>query len=82
MINFQITFKDPDAMHDSIREAARNSVETIEGVTEQEREELAESREQAIGDALEAWVQYGETITIQFQVDLDQGQSTAKVVRQ
>ncbi len=46
MSKFSVTLKDPDGPADSIRDAAREDAATVDGLDEEEREALAESREE------------------------------------
>jgi hypothetical protein len=69
-----ISWKTPDATDYTIREAAERAVEAQEGVDPEERDWLIQEQAEALSDALERWVGYGEVITIEF--DLTAGTAT------
>jgi O-succinylbenzoate synthase len=66
MAKVRVTLKDPDGVYDSIREAAKESVAEIKGLGEDERESLVEARSSTISDAIKAWVEHGEYVTVEF----------------
>lgn len=74
----RITLKDPDGVYDSIQKAAEKAIAAIEGLEHDGREELVERRREKIGESLRPWIEYGEYVTLEF--DLDAG--TATVIRQ
>lgn len=74
-MKFTITFKDPDGVYDSLRDAARQAVP--EGLDDEEREDLIATRREKLTEAIEPWVQYDEYISIEFDTEA----GTATVLR-
>lgn len=77
-MKFKITLKDPDGFSDGISEAAEKSLGDTSGLSDSERESVAEDRIESIGEALRKWVEYGEYIEIEFDTEA----GTATVVPQ
>ena len=73
-MKFTITFKDPDGVYDSLRDAVIGSME--EGLSDEETNLLYEHRCEKLSDFIEDWVEFDEYITIEF----DTGAGTATVV--
>lgn len=61
--------KNPDAVSDAYDEAAAESVNQIEGISDDERASLLEGRQAAIQDACTPWVEYSEYITVEIDTD-------------
>jgi len=76
-MKFKITFKDPDGVYESTRAAARSSVDLVEGMQPDEKEELIELRYESMYESCRQWVKYGEYITVEIDTDLN----TIEVVR-
>ncbi len=70
-MKFKVTFKDPDTLNDAISNAIRNTLEPQEGFDEEEVEMVVEDRKKDIEKSVEAWVKYGEYITIEFDTELN-----------
>lgn len=68
-MKIKITLKDPDGFCDAIRDAARESVNAISGISEDEAEELEDSRHEEISASLAKWVEYGEYVRIEFDTE-------------
>jgi hypothetical protein len=75
-MKIQITLKDPDGFYEAIREAAKKQVAEIPGLDQYEKDEIADHRHEEIAEYLKRWVQYGEYITIEF--DLEEANATVK----
>lgn len=75
-MRFIITFKDPDGVYDSIRDAAYNSVNSIEGLDDDEKESLVIDRHESLSDLASKWISYDEYLTIEIDTDA----KTARVV--
>jgi len=75
-MKIEITLKDPDGFYEAIREAAEKQVALINGISEYEAETLIENRHESISEYLSRWVEYGEYVTIEF--DLDNATATVK----
>ena len=68
-MKINITLKDPDGFHDSIGDAIKDSLRTIEGLTDDEKEALEETRREEVNELLSKWVEYSEYVTIEFDTD-------------
>jgi len=72
----RVTFKDPDGVFECIRDTAKESVQAMETLDDEERKDLVESRQDSIGEKLSKWIEYGEYLTVEF----DTAAGTARVV--
>jgi dihydroneopterin aldolase len=61
--------KDPDCLHDAIRDAVKEDVEKVTGIFERERENLIEDRIEEVGKACARWFQWGEYLTVEIDTD-------------
>jgi hypothetical protein len=61
--------KDPDGPCDSIQDAAGRSIAAIEGLDNDERAELQETREASLRQFASRWMRYGEYVTIEFDTE-------------
>lgn len=68
-MKFTVTLKDPDGFYESFKDAAEASVSSLEGVSDKEREQLAEMRLEQIKEQTSRWVEYGEYIEIEFDTE-------------
>jgi len=68
-MKFSVTFKDPDVVHDAIRDAVKEEVAALDGLDEFERKNLVETRVEKVSDILDKWITYGEYVTIEFDTD-------------
>jgi hypothetical protein len=68
-----ILFKDPDGVHQCIRDEIADSLPT--GLSAEEQDALIEIRRDAALGKLKRWIEYDENLEVEF--DLDAG--TAKV---
>lgn len=75
-MKFTIMMMDPDGPDVCIREAAKQVVANIEGVDEDEREYLIESRHEKLKEFVSQWLEWGEYIYIEF--DTEAGTATLK----
>ena len=62
-----MTFKNPDAVFEAIRDAVRKNLP--DGLTESEKESLEESRIEDADKALETWIKYSEYVTVEFDLE-------------
>lgn len=69
-----LTFKDPDGVYESTKDYIEESLP--EGLDEDEKESLREIRRDKLNAALKKFVEYGEYLTV--EIDLDA--QTAKVI--
>jgi hypothetical protein len=73
-MKIRVTIKDPDGFCDAIEQAAKDQVDQMSGVDEDEKDDLIESRRTKVSEALSKWVEYGEYMTVIF--DTDEGTAT------
>lgn len=73
-MKFKVTMKDPDTLHDAIRDAIKKDLKEY-GVTDKdEQEALQEIRAEKIGKLTSKWFEYGEYLTV--EIDTDAGTAT------
>lgn len=71
-----VTLKDPDGFSESVDDAVKEELAAIEGLGEEDRDELFESRQERCWSTLKKWVEYQEYVTIEF--DTEAGTATVK----
>lgn len=76
-MKFTITMKDPDGFYDSIGQAVDDEVNALEGVDDDEKDELRESRTEKLKEMCKAWFRYDEYLT----VEIDTVKKTCTVVK-
>jgi hypothetical protein len=76
VMKFKITFKDPDAVYDAVRDEVISQVNSTVSLEPSEKADIIESRTEKTIDKLKRWIMYGEYVTIEFDTDAD----TATVV--
>jgi len=76
-MKFTVSFKDPDVVSDACLEAAKEMLQSVQGIDEEEREELVDTRAAKLRDFTDKWVEYGEYIRVEFDTKAD----TAIVVK-
>ena len=70
-MKIRITMKDPDCMHNAVREAVEENVRQVAWLTDIERASLEESRIETAQAQCLKWFRYGEYLTV--EVDTDAG---------
>ena len=68
-MKIKITFKDPDGAYDAISDLVKDQLRNIEGITDDERETMQESRREGMNELLSKWIEYSEYITIEFDTE-------------
>ena len=68
-MKIKITFKDPDGVYDRISDVVIDQLRNIEGITDDERETMEESRREGMNELLSKWIEYSEYITIEFDAE-------------
>ncbi len=68
-MKFQVHLKDPASLHDAIKEAAEASAAAIEGLSDDEREVVAEKRQGQLAEFCEQWVEYSECYVLEFDTE-------------
>jgi hypothetical protein len=66
-MKFQISFKDPDGVANSIQEAINNDLP--KDLDENEFEELTEGRKILLEEATKRWIKWGEYVTIEIDTE-------------
>lgn len=75
-MKIRITLKDPDRVYDAVQDAVQGSLEAHEGLDDDEKEAIMETRINKTWAILEKFIQYQEYITVEF----DTVDGTARVV--
>jgi hypothetical protein len=75
-VKFSIVMKSPDNVHEASVAAAQRSLDAINGLTARERNDLLECRQQDVLEKLSKWVEFGEYIEVEFDLEA----MTARVV--
>jgi hypothetical protein len=75
-MKFRVTFKDPDGPLDCLADEAKRLAAAVEGIDDDEREALAESRRENLREFVGGWLEYSEYVTIEFDTEAN----TATVV--
>lgn len=70
-MKIRITMKDPDCLDMPIDEAVRAELKNVQGIDEQEREQLVEDRKEKIRKRLLKWFEYGEYLVVEVDLDTD-----------
>lgn len=79
MMKFLVTFKTPDALEESIREAVLESMENLHSLSEREQEAAAKVRYEIVAEKCCRWFEHGEYVTV--EVDTDAGTCVVVPVR-
>lgn len=77
-MKFRVTLKDPDGPYDSMLDAKNEYLATLPNeMTPEEKEAAADARWEALQEAANEWLRWGEYVTI--EIDTEAG--TATVVK-
>lgn len=68
-MKFRVTMKDPDTLHDAIREAVGKHIKEIGITDEDEIEALVDSRVEKVQKLCNAWFDYGEYLTVEIDTE-------------
>lgn len=68
-MKFKVTMKDPDTLHDAIQEAVKAEVNKLQGLSEEEGQELIESRTERVAEECRRWFEYGEYLTVEVDTE-------------
>lgn len=69
MMKIKVTLKDPDGFSESVQEAVEESLEQLEGIDEDEKKALLETRLEKTWDKLEKFVDCQEYVIIEFDTE-------------
>lgn len=72
-MKFTVSMKDPDTLHDCIRDAVKAEVAKL-GLSDDEAEALEEVRHEKVSDVCSRWFQYGEYLRV--EIDTEAGTCT------
>lgn len=75
-MKIRVTLKDPDGFSNCVDEAVKESLDELEGLDEDEKEQLLEHRLEKTWDQLEKFVDCQEYVTIVF--DTEAGTATVE----
>lgn len=75
-MKFRVTMKDPDCLANAVDEAVGHELASISGLSDDEREELLESRAGNVHASMRKWFEHGEYLT----VEVDTNAKTCVVV--
>lgn len=68
-MKFRVTMKDPDTLHDSVRDAVHDDVVKL-GLPTEEADAIEEIRRAAISDLCATkWFRYGEYLTVEIDTE-------------
>lgn len=68
-MKFKITMKHADGVYDSVTDAVTESLAAIEGISDDERETLEETRREEVNEVIGKWFECGEYLTIKIDTD-------------
>ena len=63
-MKLKITFKDPDGVYECVRDAVQETLP--EGLSEEETDELLESRTESTFNTLRKWIEWKEYLSVEF----------------
>lgn len=66
-----VTMKDPDTLHDAIRDAVKDEVEAMPGLDADEKEGVIETRVEKIHTLAGKWFEYGEYLSVEIDTDAE-----------
>jgi hypothetical protein len=64
-MKIKVTMKDPDTLQDAIADAVKDELGATDGIDQDERELLADSRSEKYAEIAETWFRYGEYLTVE-----------------
>jgi len=68
-MKFRVTMKDPDTLHDAIREAVEREVAAMPDLDDDEREAIIEKRNEKVSDKCDRWFKYSEYLTVEIDTE-------------
>ena len=76
-MKFRITMKSPDAYGDALNDAAKEQVNAMTGVLDDDMPDLVDRRYEALDELCSQWFKYSEYVTI----EIDTEAKTATVLK-
>lgn len=68
-MKFTVTMKDPDTLHDAIRDAVTREVKAMGLTDPEEIEALTELRAEKVGNACSKWFECGEYLSVEIDTE-------------
>jgi len=68
-MKIKVTMKDPDGVYDSVKDTIKESVDSLEGLSDDEKEELVDTRFEDEMEKLKKFFKYGEYLTVEVDTD-------------
>jgi len=68
-VKIRITMKDPDCEYGPVEDAVKAELESVPGLSKDEREALMETRCESARAKLDKWMKYGEYLTVEFDTE-------------
>jgi hypothetical protein len=68
-MKFKIIMKDPDGVWGCLRDAAIESANAVDGISQEERDALIESRRESLGALCNKWFEYDEYLTVEIDTE-------------
>ena len=68
-MKFTVQMKDPDTLDDAIADAVKDDLATVVGLDDDDRANLAESREEKAREVAARWFEYGEYLAVEIDTE-------------
>ena len=68
-MKFKVTMKDPGTLQDAISDAVTDDLAKIEGLSDDDRENLLDGRKSAAAKVTAKWFKWGEYVTVEIDTD-------------
>lgn len=71
-MKFRVTMKDPDTLHDAIKDAVKEDLNKMASdlkLDDDERHTITESRIMKVGDLCSTWFKWSEYLTVEIDTD-------------
>lgn len=68
-MKFKVTMKDPDTLWDAIYDAIKSDLATNTALSDQDKEDVFESRDNAAREVASQWFKYGEYLTVEIDTE-------------
>ena len=70
-MKIRITMKDPDCLYGPVDDAINEWIQTIEDLSDHEKDALAEARKETVRSKLYKWFEYGEYLEVEVDTDAE-----------
>jgi ribosomal protein S12 methylthiotransferase accessory factor YcaO len=68
-MKIQVSMKDPDALHEAVREAVNNEIDSMSGISADEKELIKEKRIEKTNEICRQWFEYGEYLLVEIDTE-------------